>query len=106
MTQDAFNSIERSYSKDVLEDIAWFGCASVAPSEHTYYYQTNAFFDLHQDEIVSYLVDCLGKDYLSQSLAENDNDIASWKNGLVWAFIELYANDLTVDSSVREAVTI
>ena len=95
MTQDAFNSIERSYSKDVLEDIVKHGCANVAPSDHTYYYQTNNFFDLHQDEIVSYLEDVLGKEYLSQSLSDNDNDIASWKNELVWSFIECYAFDLT-----------
>ena len=73
-----------------LKDITEHGCASVAPSGFTYYYETTEFFNLHEEGIEDYFYELLGEDWLS-TFTKDVESFKVLKNTLVWAFIESVA---------------
>ncbi len=93
----AVESILESYDLETLRDIAEHGCASGCASEHIYYHQTSAFYDLHEDEINDYARDCFGDEFLAVFAKD---DVLSMINNLVWFFIESIASDYAYRSEV------
>ena len=87
----AFDSIKDQYDIDTLREIFEHGCASGVANHHIYYYQTVEFFDNNEEEIVEYVSDNLGEDYLVECFKNNDADILSYKNDMCWTFVELAA---------------
>jgi hypothetical protein len=86
------------FDNDELEDIATHGC-SAGVSGLTYYKETTALFDEHDDEIQDFLsdwyYDCIGGDEGSFTyFARKVEDITQLKNALVWAYVELKAQSI------------
>ena len=92
----AFDSIKESYDLDTLREINEYGCSSGIATNHIYYSQTVSFFDDNEEEIVEYVSDILGEEYLVEVFKNSNADLVSYKNDIVWCFIELVAG-LIVD---------
>ena len=90
----AFTTISEQYDIDTLREIFEHGCASGVANHHIYYYQTVKFFDDNEDEIVEYVSDNLGEDYLVESFKNNNAHLTSYKNDITWTFVELVAGQL------------
>ena len=90
----AFELIKDSYDLDTLKEICDHGCASGVANEHIYYYQTVSFFDEYEDEIVETVSDHLGEDYLVEVFKNSEAHLTSYKNDIVWTFVELTAMQL------------
>ena len=99
----AFQEIESAYDIETLKEIVSHGCESGVCSQHIYYADTVKFFDKHEDEIVEYLNDNCGHDYVGEMLSYHEGNLRLWKNHLVWAFIEHVAMYL-VDNHSEEYV--
>lgn len=83
--------ILEQFDNDELKDIAQHGCVSGVPG-FTYYSDTLAFFDAHENEIEEALEAVFGSTYLSV-FAQDVCDITQLKNAMVWCFVEMVAND-------------
>ena len=90
----AFDSIKESYDLDTLREIRDHGCSSGVANQHIYYYQTVSFFDDYEEEIVEYVSDNLGDDYLVDVFKQVDAHLTSYKNDIVWTFVEIVAMQL------------
>ena len=90
----AFDSIKESYDLDTLREIRDHGCSSGVANQHIYFYQTVSFFDDYEEEIVEYVSDNLGDDYLVDVFTNNDAHLTSYKNDIVWTFVEIVAMQL------------
>lgn len=77
----------------VFNEIANHGCKSGICSKHIYYTDTISFFDKHEDEVVNYLAERLGEDYLTE-LFNQSRDVGTYKNDCTWSFIEFIAMDV------------
>ncbi len=92
--------IQNRYSFDELMVINDEGCAYGAAEDHLLLAQTGKFFDKYEDQMVNYLKQYCGEESANEYLEEiknnnqNDTKSASYKNDLVWFFIELLAGDL------------
>ena len=60
----AFDTIKDQYDIDTLREIFEHGCSSGVANNHIYYYQTTKFFDKYEGEIVDYLSDNFGDEFL------------------------------------------
>ena len=92
--------LEREFDIDELRDIALYGMKG-GVSGFIYYHETSDKFDDHEDEIQDYLSDWvfdnIGEDESSFNyFAKECEDITQLKNKLVWAFVELKANEAMV----------
>jgi len=94
MTQSPFDVIKNQYTIDELNDIVEHGCASGCAHQHIYYSDTNSFFDQHDYEIVSYIRDAIGSEFVTETFDNNEGNLTGYKNDIVWTFIELYAMEL------------
>ena len=90
----AFDSIKESYDLDTLREIVEHGCQSGVATNHIYYRQTVSFFDDNEEEIVEYISDNLGTEFLVELFSNNDANLDCYKNDVVWSFIELVAGQL------------
>jgi hypothetical protein len=90
----AFTTISKQYDLDTLREIMDHGCASGVANHHIYYYQTVSFFDDNEEEIVEYVSDALGEDYLVECFKNSDAHLTSYKNDMCWTFVELVAMQL------------
>tara|TARA_Y100000748_G_scaffold56576_1_gene45009 strand:- start:424 stop:723 length:300 start_codon:yes stop_codon:yes gene_type:complete len=88
----AQNKILEQFTEDELRDIAEYGCESGCASGFIYYYETSAFFDRHGEEIEDYMEQMLGETYLADFASRSDS-MKHLKNALVWAFVEMVAQD-------------
>ena len=93
----AVESILKSYDLEQLRDIAEHGCASGCARDHIYYDETNAFYDVYEDEINDYAEDCFGDEFLSIFAKDS---IHSLKNNIVWFFVESIAQDYAYRTEV------
>ena len=87
-----------TYDNDDLQAIAEYGCASAAPHKMIYYSETSALYDLHCDElheVIGEWVDEIG--FIPEYIAENIGCASQFKNSIVWAVAEYYANDMLAD---------
>ena len=90
----AFDSIKESYDLDTLREIVDHGCQSGVATNHIYYNQTVSFYDDNEEEIVEYVSDNFGTEYLVELFSNNDANLDCYKNDVVWCFIELVASQL------------
>jgi len=86
--------IKNTYDLDTLKEIRDHGCITGVANEHIYYYQTLSFFEEYEDEIVETVSGHLGEDYLVECFKDNDAHLTSYKNAIVWTFVELTAMQL------------
>ena len=94
MTQSPFDVIKNQYTIDELNDIVEHGCASGCANNHIYYAETNSFFNEHESDIVDYITDAIGSEFLTETFSNNEGMLTGYKNDIVWTFIELYAMEL------------
>ncbi len=90
----AFDTIKDQYDIDTLREIFEHGCSSGVATNHIYYYQTTKFFDQYEDDIVSYLSDNFGEEFLLNMFKESNADLTSYKNVMCWAYIECIAGQI------------
>ena len=90
----AFDSIKESYDLDTLREIVDHGCQSGVATNHIYYNQTVSFYDDNEEEIVEYVSDNFGTEYLVELFSNNDANLDCYKNDVVWSFVELVAQQL------------
>jgi hypothetical protein len=97
-TMNAYKDfITNKYDLMELQEIAWQGCANVAPSGLIYYYETNDVYNDYADDIHSIIDDYLrdmGEDRLPDSVMEHFGSLLHWKNALVWFATEIVANEV------------
>ena len=90
----AFDSIKESYDLDILREIVEHGCTSGVATDHIYYHQTVLFYDDNEEEIVEYVDDNFGVEFLVELFKQNNANLNCYKNDVVWTFVELVANQL------------
>ena len=90
----AFDSIKDQYDLDTLREIVEHGCSSGVATNHIYYHQTRKFFDQNEEEIVEYISDNFGTEFLVELFSNNDANLRCYKNDVVWCFIELVAGQI------------
>ena len=103
MYDSPYDVIKNTYTIDELNDIVEHGCASGCAHQHIYYSDTNSFFDQHDYEIVSYIRDAIGSEFVTETFDNNEGNLTGYKNDIVWTFIELYAMEL-IDNIDNEEV--
>ena len=101
---NAVEEIKDVYDKETLKEIANHGCQSGVCSQHIYYADTIKFFDNHEDEIVEYVSDNYGTEFLVELFEKADADLGVYKNNVTWCFIEMIAFELTNPGSFKELV--
>jgi hypothetical protein len=87
-----------TYTSDELKEIAENGCESGCAHTMIYYTDTNALYDLHCDELHETLgewVDDIG--FVPQYITNHMGNSVCFRNAMVWAIAEYYANDLLVE---------
>ena len=90
----AFDSIKESYDLDTLREIVDHGCQSGVATNHIYYSQTVSFYDDNENEIIGYLDDNFGVEFLVELFSNNEANLDCYKNDVVWCFIELVASQI------------
>ena len=99
----AYDVIKDQYDLDTLKEIAEHGCASGVATNHIYYYQTVKFYDQYEEEIYEYIEDSVGIDYLIEVFKDSNACLMSYKNDVVWTYVELVAGQI-VDIEELEVV--
>ena len=94
MTDSPFDVIKNQYTIDELNDIVEHGCASGCAHQHIYYSDNVSFYDNYSDDIVEYITDAIGSEFLTETFDNNEGNLTGYKNDIVWTFIELYAMEL------------
>ena len=94
MTDSPFDVIKNQYTIDELNDIVEHGCISGCASNHLYYTDTVSFYDEYSDDILDYIRDAIGSEFLTETFDNNEGNLTGYKNDIVWTFIELYAMEL------------
>ena len=94
MTQSPYDVIKNQNTIDELNDIVEHGCASGCAHQHIYYSDTNSFFDEYDYEIVEYVRNSIGSEFITETFDNNEGNLTGYKNDIVWTFIELYAMEL------------
>ena len=82
----------------LIKDIAKHGCAGCV-SGLTYYSETSAFYDAHEQEIWTILsdeADAAGilNGLMLYNICKNPDDMTTLKNDLVWFAVEVAAREL------------
>ena len=94
MTTSAYDQIVETYEIDTLRNIRDHGCVSGVAHDHIYYRDTIEFYDSYQDEIVDYIETMVGTEVLIDIFKDNDASLDTYKNDVVWTYIELLAGEL------------
>ena len=94
MTDSPFDVIKNQYTIDELNDIVEHGCASGCAHQHIYYSDNVSFYDKYEDDIVEYITDAIGSEFLTETFDNNEGSLTGYKNDIVWTFVELYAMEL------------
>ncbi len=63
-TMSAFETIQETYELETLREIVEHGCVSGVAHDHIYYSDTIKFFDEYEDEIIEYISDTLGGEFM------------------------------------------
>ncbi len=88
---NAYDTILNTYDLEQCKEIVNHGCQSGVCSEHIYYADTIKFFDNHEDEVVEYITDNYGTEFLVELFEKADADLGVYKNNVTWCFIEMIA---------------
>ena len=92
---NAIEAIKETYSVEDFKEIADHGCSSGVCGQHIYYGDTNRFYDQYEDEIVEYISDCYGTEFLVELFKKADASLTHYKNDVCWTFIEMIAFEVT-----------
>jgi len=103
MTNSPFQVIKNVYTIDELNDIVEHGCASGCAHQHIYYSDNVSFYDKYEDDIVEYITDAIGSEFLTETFDNNEGNLTGYKNDIVWTFVELYAMEL-IDNINNEEI--
>ena len=71
--------------------------------QHVYYGDTTKFYDNNEDEVLDYLTEQYGTEFLVDMFKAADADLTFYKNAVVWAFIEAVAIDVTEEDEFERA---
>ena len=99
---NAITEIWGTYTLEDFKEIANHGCSSGVCHEHIYYGDTTRFYDKHEDEILEYINDVgLDEDFLVDMFRRSNADLTTYKNTVVWCFIEMIAVE-TIEEAQEE----
>ena len=100
--EDAIDELKQEYT-DINDwrDIRDHGCRSGVCHSHVYYADTNKFFDTYEVGVVGYITDAIGDDGVVDLFQSSGNDLTTYKNNMVWTFIE-YVSQSVVDDYEEE----
>ena len=87
-------SIKDSYDIDTLRDIVSHGCESGVAHDHIYYADTIKFFDNNEEEVIDYVENTLGQEYLVEVFNNQGACLDMYKNAICWTYVELIAHEL------------
>ena len=90
---NAINEIKETYTLEDFKEIADHGCQSGVCSQHIYYGDTIKFYEKYEGEILDYITDCYGDEFLVDTFKNADACLNIYKNNIVWCFIEMIAMD-------------
>ena len=89
---NAIDEIKETYTLEDFKEIAGHGCSSGVCHEHIYYGDTTRFYDKYEDDILEYINDVgLDEDFLVDMFRRSNADLTTYKNTVVWCFIEMIA---------------
>jgi len=92
---DARMEIEQTYTLNQFKEIADHGCQSGVCSKHIYYGDTIKFYEKYEDEIVEYITDQYGTEFLVELFKKADASLTHYKNDVCWTYIEMIAFEAT-----------
>ena len=92
---NAIQEIKETYTLEDLQEIANHGCQSGVCSQHIYYGDTIKFFEKYEDEILDYIESEYGTKFLVNRFRDANADLTTYKNDVVWCFIEMIAFEET-----------
>ena len=94
---NAVNEIKETYTLEEFKEIANHGCSSGVCHEHIYYGDTTRFFNEYEGEILDYFADTgLDDEFLVDMFRRSNAELATYKNTVVWCFIEMVAQEVIV----------
>jgi len=97
MTNTFKQWMKDTYDKQELSDIALHGCTG-GVSGMIYYTETCALYDKHAEELHDALDDFEQQTGSApEFLLEHIGCLTSFKNAVLWAVAEMYAQDMTVE---------
>ena len=85
------NALLEVYDVEDCKYILEGGCVSGCAHSHIYYSQTNAFYDMYEEEVIECVKETMGDNYPACLFVENDYSIVGYKNAMVWVVIESFA---------------
>ncbi len=88
-----------TYSLEEFEDIVEHGCAAGTAKNHLYLTGNVKFFDDYKNEIIQYVTESFGEDFLKEIFDSNEGDMQEYKNDIAWSFIEIIAGE-EVDKNI------
>mgnify|MGYP003652641673 FL=1 len=85
----------------LISDIAEHGCSGGVPGL-TYYNETTAFYDAHEDEVWQELTDAadaagIANGLMLYNICKNPTSLRTLKNDLVWFAVEVCAQQLLAE---------
>ena len=92
---DAAKAVKDIYSLEDLKEIADHGCQSGVCHKHIYYGDTIRFYETYENEITDYIRDAYDTDFLVKLFNEAGADLDTYKNDVVWCFIEMVAFEIS-----------
>ena len=92
---DAIDKLIETYSVEDFKEIADHGCQSGVCRKHIYYGDTIRFYETYENEITEYIRDAYDTDFLVKLFNEAAADLDTYKNDVVWCFIEMVAFEVT-----------
>ena len=90
---NAIKAVKEMYNIEDFKEIADHGCQSGVCTKHIYYGHTVQFYDTYETDIIPYLTDNYGVEFLVDMFKESllGGDLTIYKNNVCWAFIESVA---------------
>ena len=92
---NAIDKLIETYSVEDFKEIANHGCQSGVCRKHIYYGDTIQFYETYENEITNHIRDAYGTDFLVKLFNEAAADLDTYKNDVVWCFIEMVAFEVT-----------
>ena len=99
--QRGYDEIIATYDKETMEEIANHGCQSGVCHEHIYYGDTIKFYEDNEDEIIDYIESNYGTEFLVDMFKNADACLDTYKNDVVWCFIEMIAFEVDEEIEIR-----
>ena len=107
MHMNAIKAVKELYTLEDFKEIADHGCQSGVCTHHIYYGHTVQFYDTYEADIIPYLIDNHGVEFLVDLFKESllGGDLTIYKNNVCWAFIESVAFEAVEDQQYEYAMS-